>query len=47
MTLGEYISNKRKEKGWSQRELAAASNVSNAEISRLESGKGKNRRQLF
>lgn len=41
MTLGEYISNKRKEKGWSQRELAAASNVSNAEISRLESGKRK------
>ena len=41
MNLGEYISLKRKEKGWSQRELAAASNISNAEISRLESGKRK------
>ena len=41
MNLGEYISSKRKEKGWSQRDLAAASNVSNAEISRLESGKRK------
>ena len=41
MSLGEYISKKRKEKGWSQRDLASASNISNAEISRLESGKRK------
>lgn len=41
MNLGEYIAAKRKEKGWSQRDLAAASKVSNAEISRLESGKRK------
>ncbi|WP_298595155.1 helix-turn-helix transcriptional regulator [uncultured Mitsuokella sp.] len=41
MNLGEYISQKRKEKGWSQRELAAASDISNAEISRIESGKRK------
>lgn len=41
MSLGEYIAAKRKEKGWSQRDLAAASNISNAEISRLESGKRK------
>ena len=41
MSLGEYIAAKRKEKGWSQRELATASNISNAEISRLESGKRK------
>ncbi len=38
MSLGEYIAAKRKEKGWSQRDLATASNISNAEISRLESG---------
>lgn len=41
MSLGEYIAEKRKAKGWSQRDLAAASNISNAEISRLESGKRK------
>lgn len=41
MSLGEYIAAKRKEKGWSQRDLAAASSISNAEISRLESGKRK------
>ena len=41
MSLGEYIAAKRKEKGWSQRDLATASNISNAEISRLESGKRK------
>lgn len=29
------------EKGWSQRELASASGISNAEISRIESGKRK------
>ena len=41
MNLGEYIAEKRKERGMSQRDLATASNVSNAEISRLESGKRK------
>ncbi len=41
MSLGEYIAAKRKKKGWSQRDLATASNISNAEISRLESGKRK------
>jgi len=41
MNLSEYIIAKRSEKGWSQRDLATAANVSNAEISRLESGKRK------
>ena len=38
MTVGIYIKEKRVEKGMSQRELAIASNMSNAEISRIESG---------
>lgn len=41
MSLGEFMREKRKEKDWSQRDLAAASGVSNAEISRLEAGKRK------
>ena len=39
--LGSYVREKRNEKGMSQRELANASGISNAEISRLESGKRK------
>lgn len=39
MTLGEYIKNLRKEKELSQWDLAEKSGVSNAEISRLETGK--------
>lgn len=38
MTIGGYIKEKRIEKGMSQRELAAAAGLSNAEISRIESG---------
>lgn len=41
MSLGDYMREKRKEKEWSQRDLAAASGISNAEISRLEAGKRK------
>ena len=41
MSLGNYIREKRKEKDWSQRDLSAASGISNAEISRLEDGKRK------
>lgn len=41
MSLGEYIKEKRIEKSWSQRDLANASGISNAEISRIESGKRK------
>lgn len=40
-TIGEYIKEKRTEKGMSQRELAQAANLSNAEISRIESGMRK------
>ena len=36
--IGEYIKNSRKEKDMTQRDLAAATNISNAEISRIESG---------
>lgn len=36
--IGEYIKNCRKEKDMTQRDLAAATNISNAEISRIESG---------
>ena len=36
--IGEYIKNCRKEKDMSQRELATITNISNAEISRIESG---------
>ena len=39
--LGSYVREKRNEKGMSQRELANASGISNADISRLESGKRK------
>lgn len=41
MSLGEYIKEKRNAKNWSQRDLANASGISNAEISRIESGKRK------
>ena len=41
MSLGEFIKEKRNLKNWSQRDLAAKSGVSNAEISRIESGKRK------
>ena len=41
MSLGEFLREKRLEKDWSQRDLAAASGISNAEISRLEAGKRK------
>ena len=41
MTIGEYIRNIRREKEMSQRDLAAATNLSNAEISRIESGTRK------
>ena len=39
MTVGEYIMKARKECGYSQRDLALKSNVSPAEISRIESDK--------
>ena len=39
--LGKFIREKRTEKGLSQRELANAAGISNAEISRLEAGKRK------
>lgn len=42
MTIGEYIKEKRIEKGLSQRELASVAGVSNAEISRIEAGLRKN-----
>ena len=38
MNLGEFLKDKRKEKGLSQRQLAEYSGVSNTEISRLEAG---------
>lgn len=38
MSLGDYLKTQRKNKDWSQRDLAEASGISNAEISRLESG---------
>jgi HTH-type transcriptional regulator, competence development regulator len=41
MTFGEYIKNLRNEIGFSQRELAEKSSVSNAEISRIETGERK------
>ena len=41
MSLSDYIRQMRKEKDWSQRDLASASGISNAEISRIESGKRK------
>lgn len=41
MGLSDYLREKRKEKDWSQRDLANASGISNAEISRIESGKRK------
>ena len=42
MTLGEYLIKARKERGYSQRDLAEKSRVSPAEISRVESGKRLN-----
>ena len=41
MSLSDYIREMRKQKDWSQRDLATASGISNAEISRIESGKRK------
>lgn len=41
MSLRDYMREQRKKKNWSQRDLAAAADVSNAEISRIESGKRK------
>ena len=41
MGLGDFIREKRKQKNWSQRDLAAAAGISNAEISRIEAGKRK------
>lgn len=41
MGLGDFIRAKRKQKNWSQRDLAAAAGISNAEISRIEAGKRK------
>lgn len=38
MTLGEYLKELRKEKSISQRELAIEAGISNAEISRIETG---------
>ena len=42
MLFGDYMRNLRSEQGLSQRDLADRSGVSNAEISRLESGGRKN-----
>jgi len=36
--VGTYIKNCRRERDMTQRDLAAATNISNAEISRIESG---------
>lgn len=41
MNIGEYIRNRRNELKLSQRDLAIKSNISNAEISRIESGMRK------
>jgi len=41
MSLSEFIRTKRLEKDLSQRDLATAAGLSNAEISRIESGKRK------
>jgi transcriptional regulator with XRE-family HTH domain len=38
MNLGDYLRDLRKKKDWSQRDLAYASGISNAEISRIEAG---------
>lgn len=41
MDIGEFIKEKRKERHLSQRELASKCDISNAEISRIESGDRK------
>lgn len=41
MSLSGYLREQRKKKDWSQRDLASVADVSNAEISRIESGKRK------
>ncbi len=41
MSLSEFMREKRKEQNMSQRDLATAAGISNAEISRIESGKRK------
>ncbi|EJO5348251.1 helix-turn-helix transcriptional regulator [Clostridium botulinum] len=42
MKFGDFLKNIRKEKGLSQRQLAELANVSNTEISRIESGERQN-----
>lgn len=42
MTLGEYVKSYRKMHGWSQREFAKVSGLSNTYISNLERGKNSN-----
>ncbi|NLC47233.1 MAG: helix-turn-helix transcriptional regulator [Firmicutes bacterium] len=42
MTVGELIKKLRDQKGFSQRQLALYSGVSNTEISKIESGERKN-----
>lgn len=42
MTLGEYIKKSRKDSKLSQRDLSEKCGISNAEISRIESGERKN-----
>ncbi len=42
MGVGEYIRNKRQEKGMSQRQLSAVCGISNSEISRIEAGEREN-----
>jgi len=40
--LGEYITERRNAKGWSKRELAMKSDVSHAEVHRIENGERQN-----
>lgn len=42
MNFGQYIKKLRSDNGLSQRDLSAASGISNAEISRIETGERKN-----
>ena len=42
MSVGEYIKNKRLEKGLSQRQLSVVCGISNSEISRIEAGERQN-----
>lgn len=45
MTVGEYIKNLRTKLSISQRELSKISGISNAEISRIETGERQNHLQ--